>query len=345
MSGRGIVLAVCCFGPVLAQNADWRFAHPDAKVFIGAKLRRLRESQIGTIVRGQFHPEQISALPSLPGSDLLNQIDEVLVSSPGRADDAPQDSQPPVLVRIGGDFDANKVESFFVHSGAKLQKYRHYRVFRQKGDGDMAASLVDPHTLLIGDAPSLFSALERMEWTDAPKNPLLVRAAEMQSSFDLWALFAVTPSSLSGAHLPQLASLEALRGLDVGVSVSDGLAVRLGLETDSNQQAAKLAAELEGLLASALKQHGAPPMAAELAKAVHLMVEDSSVRVQARFSPEQVKKAALELQHQVALQRAQMAGLRRPAADNAQPAVIEPQKPRVIRIEGLDDGPREIPYK
>src|SRR5438270_13806541 len=104
----------------------------------------------------------------------------------------------------------------------------------------MAASLVDPHTLLLGDAPSVFAALARLEWTDAPKNALLPRAVELQSMYDVWALFAVAPSSLSSVHIPQLAALDSLRGMEAAVALSDGMALRLGLNTDSPQEAAKL---------------------------------------------------------------------------------------------------------
>lgn len=346
MTPRSLSLIFCCFGPLLAQNADWRFIHPDAKVFVGIKVRRLRDSQIGTMMRDEVKTSEMAAeLPTFPGADLLNAVNEVLISSPGRSEGAPEDGQPPVLLKIGGDFDANRIESFFGSAGAKMQKYRHYRVFRHKGDGDMAASLVDPHTLLVGDAPSLFAALERMEWTDAPKNPLLAQAMQMQSSYDLWALFAVTPSSLSGAQLPQLAVLDSLRGMDLGVSVTDGLTFRLSLNTDSPEEASKLAGGLEGLLLMAVKQRGVTPDMAALAKSVHFGVEQNSVRLEAKLGPEQLKKALADMKRQMAEHRAQMAAVRRSSAAAQRPTVVEPQGPKVIRIEGLDDGPKEIPYK
>ncbi|HZU29408.1 MAG TPA: hypothetical protein VFA04_28050 [Bryobacteraceae bacterium] len=342
MAPRSIILAVCCLSPILAQNADWRFTHPDAKVFVGIKLRRLRESQVGIAVRdqmrAQLRDQGISLTPKFPGTELLDQISDVLISSPGRPDGAAENAQPPVLIRIAGEFDANKVESFFAQTGAKMQKYRHYRVFRQKGDGDMAASLIDPRTLLLGDATSLFAALERMEWTDAPKNPLLAQAMDMQAQYDLWALFTVTPSSLSSAQVPQLAALDALRGLDLGISVNDGLSLRLGLNTDSPEEAGKLAAQLKALLFVALKQHGAPADLAALANSIRFDVEQNSVRLQAKVGAAELKKALAEAQRRFNEQRAQVAAVHpRPAP--------EPQGPKVIRIEGLDDGPREIPYK
>jgi hypothetical protein len=345
MKPRAFALAVFCIGPLLAQNADWRFIHPDAKVFLGLKLRRLRESPVGTMVRAQMKAESLPDIAEIPGLELLDQIDEILLSSPGREDGAAETAQPPVLLRIGGAFDANKVESFFSHTGAKMQKYRHFRVFRHKGDGDMAASLVDPHTLLLGDAPSLFAALERVEWTDAPKNPLLAQAMSMQSSYDIWALFAVTPSSLSSTQLPQLAALDALRGMDLGIAVTDGLSLRVGLNTESAEEAAKLAAQLKGLMLSALKQHGASADLGALVKSVRFDVDQSSVRLQAKLSPDEVKKAISEMRRGMDERRAQMAALRRPTAAMTPQLKPEPQGPKVIRIEGLDDGPREIPYK
>jgi hypothetical protein len=341
---RIITAALCFIGTALAQTADWHFIHPDAKAFVGIKLRRLKESAIGKEIRSELQTQSFPDLSAIPGSDLVSQIDEVLISSPGRPEGAAEDAQPPVLIRITGTFEAKKVEAFFVQSGAKMQKYREYRVFRHKGDGDMAAALVDPHTLLLGDAPSLFASLERLEWTDAPKNPLLDRAIELQSNYDVWALFSVTPSSFTGVHLPQLPALDSLRGMELAVSVSDGMALRLGLNTDSPQDAATMAAGLKNLLLSGLKDHGAPPDLQTLVKNITFQVEQSSVRLQVKVSAVEMKKAMAAAHQRFTEKRAEIAAVPHTAQLTAPVPLPQPKGPRVVRIEGLDDGPREIPY-
>ncbi len=337
---RVIAFLLCSLISVSAQNADWRFAHPNAKVLIGLKVRHILDTPLAAAVRTQFNLADVPDLSVLPFPELLNEIDEVLVSSPGPAPGAGEKAQPPVLIRVTGRFEPRRVEAFFQQSGAKLQMYRKYRVYRHKTDGDMAATLIDPHTLLVGDAPSLFSALERVEWSDAPQNPLLARAVELHATSDFWSVFATAPSAFSSSdvHFPLL---DSVHGMELSGEISDALVLRLGLRTDSPDDAAKLSSGLKSMLLMAAMNNGGQSDLGKLARGFRLDVDGATARVEFRATAEQMKKAIAEMKKQRTVHEAQVAALHRSAVASAPPSVPER---RVIRIEGLDDGPREIPY-
>lgn len=339
---RIIAVLACFVATAFAENADWRFIHPDAKVFIGVKVHRVMQSRLAADFEGQMTGLSFPEVAGFPGTDLFRDVDDVFLSSPGPAADAGPESQPPLLLRITGRFDPQKVEAFFRESGAHLQMYLKHRVFRHKGDGDMAATLIDPHTLLVGDAPSLFAALERMDWSaDAtPRNPLLARALELDATSDLWAVFAVAPSSFT--QLPQLPSLDDVHGMEVAANLGEGIVLHLALKTDSPDSAAKLAASLNQLLLLAMKTQASSPDVAALGRNLHFGVDEASVRLQVTIPGQEIRKALAGMHREMA--KGQMAAL---AHAPAAPVASQPPPPpehRVIRIEGLDGGPKEIPY-
>ena len=340
---RHISVLLLASSAVFAQTADWRFIHPDAKAFVGIKIHRIMNSSLAAGLRSEATISgDMPDLSAVPGSDVFEKIDEIYVSSPGLPAGAPANAQPPLLMRITGRFTAEQVEALLTLTGAKTQKYRERRVFRQKSDGDMAATMIDAHTLLVGDAPSLFSALERIDWTDAPRNPLLARAIELNAVNDLWAVFSVPPSSFTGAQMPQFASLQSLRGMELAAALSDGLSLRFGLTTESAAAAAKLAEDLKQFISVRMqKDDDVPKLFANLTRNYAFDVDGATVRLQIRVSPEQMKLALAELHRQREEQRKrEIATLRRQAA-TPPPAPVK----RMIRIEGLDDGTREIEMK
>ena len=340
---RLIAVLACFIATTFAENADWRFIHPDAKVFIGVKVQRLLQSPIAAQIGNELQGVNLPEVSGIPGRELFREVDELFLSSPGPAPDAAPDAQPPLLIRVTGHFEMPKVEAFLRQSGAHLQLYLKHRVYRHRGDGDMAATLLDSHTLLIGDAPSLFAALERLDWSaDAtPRNPLLARAIELDATSDVWMVSDSEPSSFS--QLSQFPLLDGIRGMELAANVNEGLAFQLALNTDSPDAAARLALALNQLLAMAMKGHFSSPDVAAAVKNLHFAVDEASVRLKVTIGPEEMKKAIASLHREIEKQ-AQVAALRHtaPSAAPAQPAA--PPERQYIRIDGLDGGPREIPY-
>jgi hypothetical protein len=335
------ILAAC--GPMRAQEASamWQFAPPDTKAFIGIHWHNIQESQIGRALRQKLAETGFGAMPF---SGILKDIDEAVIASPGKQPDDPEDKQAPVLIRVSGRFTAGELERMMAAQGAHAQLYRQKRVYRQKKDGDMAMTLLDDHTVLLGDAPSVFAALDRLEWPSAPANPLLARAEKLRGDYDIWALFAIAPTELAGRLLPDLPLMDEVHGLDLGVSLKAGLDIRVGLETDSEDSATHLSDAMRKTLKLAMKDMLQGPNAAKsvdlaaAAKKILVASDKSDVHVTLRLDAAEVERGLAEAARR---QQADQAALAVTLAPHHVPPPPPPKQ--TIHIEGLDDGPKEIP--
>src|SRR5260370_35269580 len=88
--------------------------------------------------------------------------------------------------------------------------------------------LLDAQTIIIGDARSVFAAVDRtaVPGSAADASPVLARAAVMDATYEVWALIT-TPGALANDRLMGLLSggevgSNAL-GYDVGFSFRNGL--------------------------------------------------------------------------------------------------------------------------
>lgn len=328
-----ILAALLASGPLTAQDAAamWQFAPAGTKAFIGIRWHNIEDSRIGRALRQQLADAGFAGMPFF---GMLKDIDEAVIASPGKQPDDPEDKEAPVLIRVSGQFRAGELERMMAAQGAHAQLYRQKRVYRQKKNSDMAVTLLDERTFLLGDAPSVFAALDRLEWPSPAANPLLARAAKLRDDNDIWALFAIAPTELAGRLMPDLPLIEDAHGLELGISLRNGLDLRLGLDADSEEASTKLAGELRKALKLAVKDLSADTAAA--AKKIQIAADKSAVRLTLRLDAAEVERSLAE-----AARRQHAA---RPAVAVTLPPRQPPPAPKpTIHIEGLDDGPREIP--
>ena len=81
------------------------------------------------------------ATVAIPGIELIENIDRVLISSPGNLVSTGRHSvEAPMLFAVQGHFDGPKLHQFFTRLGAKPQSYNSFQVYRpqEKGAKDMA---------------------------------------------------------------------------------------------------------------------------------------------------------------------------------------------------------------
>ncbi len=180
---------------------------------------------------------------------------------------------------------------------------------------------LDAHTILFGNGPSLEKAAARVAQTTPVLQPRVLVGTDLLAAYDMW---------ISG-RLPNLpAGLPALpgglklgvRGVALGLSLHENVEMELALETAS-------AAAAEALLKTA---HDAELSQPQQLRGVLRSFADGNT---ARFRMNLPQALAMEALRTRSAQ---------PSASAPQP-LPPPAKPRraTILIQGLDDGPREIP--
>lgn len=338
-----------------ADSALWRFVSPDSKALIGIDWARIRPLQAGAMIREQWLTA--GALAAVPGLDLLDDIDRVLISSPGKnsSDDS---AESPILVAIHGHFDAAKVRHIFTHLGAKPQEYNSFQVYRPQAK-DTAWVIFDSETILYGDAPSIFAALDRNQFAQASPQPtpgsgsILARAAEMDSHYELWVI-------MDAAEMVSSDRIAALfRGgewasdaqtLEAGFDLRAGLAAEITVRFSSDAIAKRVTAELTRVMNLTARDKSAGAQTQNIAKKMKFTVDGSAAKVSLRLTGHELEESALAFaasqkaaEADAGLSEGSNEKLNANAAPVADP-VTKPSKPAVIRIEGLDEGTREIPY-
>ncbi len=376
-SGRAILALALLVVPIAAQTqlepALWRFADPNSKSVIGIDWARIRSSAAGAAMRQTLTTP--GALAGLVVLKLLDSIDRVLISSPAgpSAAGSSVDSQDsPVIVAIQGRFDAVEVRKLFALSGAKAQSYNSFQVYRpqpksnqenanqaQKNQAttnqaqtnkDSAWVLYDAHTILWGDAPLVFAALDRNEFGPpvgpAPKpGSLAARAAELEAKYQVWGILDVEEVESSDALTALFHGNEwatAVQGVEGGLNLGTGLDADFILHLASDDAAKHVIADLASAVTAAAKDKSVGAQAQDLAKKLKFTVDGSAAKVSLHMNQQELEQIAQTF-------KAGVQSEARAATGNTGSALVltpaTPPKPATIRIEGLDDGTREIPYR
>jgi hypothetical protein len=351
------VLLIALLAPAAAEcqsdAALWRFVYPNAKALISINWQRIRQSPAGAMIRDQWL--NAGPIAALPGIELLDDIDRVVISSPGNeaikdtgTGTAVVPAQAPMLIAVGGHFDAVRVRQLFTRLGGKAQAYNSYQVYRPQGQDakDMAYVLFDAGTILFGDAPSLFAALDRNQFAPPAAEPgsIVARGAELDRAYEL-SLVITTPDIMSSDRLAGLFHADDwapdAQGFEAGVNLRSGLAADVTVRFGSEAAAKRVVAEMTRLTAIAAKDKAEPQMR-DIARKLKFNSDGPAAKISLRLTPQDLEKSAraFAAAHQAPVALAASAGPV-PSPGSSPPA---PAKPAVIRIEGLDDGPREIPY-
>jgi hypothetical protein len=336
-----------------------RFVYPNAKALISINWQRIRELPAGAIIRDKWLNAGFAA--AIPGIELLDDIDRVVISSPGNEavkdtgnDAAVEPGDAPLLIAVEGHFDAAQVRRLFTRLGSKPQAYNSFQVYRPQGKDakDMAYVLFDPGTILFGDAPSLFAALDRNQFGPPAAEPgsIVARAAGMDAAYDVW-LIITTPDVISNDRLANLFAggewTADAQGFEAGVNLRSGLTADVTVRFASEAVAKRVVAEMTKLTAVLSRDKKAESQMQAIAKKLKFSSDGPAARISLRLTSQELEKSAQAL---IAARETPAAahpapGLIAPTqAANPTPVTSAPSKPAVIRIEGLDEGPREIPY-
>jgi hypothetical protein len=332
---RIIALASIIMVSMYAQ-ADaglWRFVPPNVHAIIGLDWKRTGQSKLGLWLRDQWLGSEAAAVT---GPEFLDSVDHILISSTG-ARDANQEA--PLLIAIQGRFDPAKLRRGLPARGAKVQVFESMAIYRPPGKDarDLAFVPLDAHIVLAGDAHSVYEAIEnsRAAAADDNRSELLTHARRMDAIYDCWSLLQA-PGALASEHftLGVFGAEEFgadARNIEVGITLRRGMALAAALTARSESAAKTAAANFERLIKLAARDRNAQPALALFASKLKIGVDRAAVLISANISePETVKLAA-----------------RLTAAKDKTVIDIPPEESKrpVIRIEGLEDGPREVPYR
>jgi hypothetical protein len=341
----GLLMLAPALAPAQTDPALWRFVQPNAKAIISIDWKHVRQSHVGTMLREKWIDANSAAIP---GAEFLNDVDRFLISS-GGLNTGDEPSEPPMLIVVQGHFDLLKVRKLLQAHGTKAQAFNSFQVYRPQGKNakDMAFAMLDAQIILIGDARSVFAGLDRSTAlaTVPDASPVLARAAAMDATYEVWALIT-SPGALANDRLMGLLSggesgSNAL-GYEVGFSFKNGLSADASVLFESDSASKRLASELGKMLKMAIKDKMGEPAMLDLEKKLKVSADGKMVKIAMHLTAQELEKNAqiyATTHRQSAPVLAELRTVARPAS--------EPPKTerRVIRIEGLDEGTREIPYK
>jgi hypothetical protein len=169
----------------------------------------------------------------------------------------------------------------------------------------------------------------------------------MDANYELW-LVITSPDFMSNDRLAGLFRggewASDAQAFEAGVHLRSGLMADVTVRFASEAAAKRVVTEMTRLTAIAAKDKSEPQMEG-IARKLRFSSDGSAAKISLRLTPQELEKSA---QAVMAAQRA--AALEAPAQAvshapiTSAPAASAPIRPGVIRIEGLDDGPREIPF-
>jgi len=229
-----------------------------------------------------------------------------------RATDQVLIAGPEVLVIATGAYHAEFLKS--------LPKGIMYRNIAMHGTSKATVAMLNEQTLLIGPRKTVQAAIDRSLVEARRPNWLLAKGAALAVADDFWVVARKLPDPVAGAFLPLDALNDEVDTVEGGLSLRNGLRAHGVFRTASAARAKGVAEHLRRLL---------PEMPAIVRSMGVEAVDD-------------------EVKFDLAVTQTQLAsGLKNPAAAPEAPKTAEkkPEGPQVIRIFGLDDGPREIVMK
>ncbi len=321
-----LLLLVPALGDIPAEPPLWRYVHPNARALVGIQWSQVEKSDLGKWIQKRWIPDL-----GMPGVEFLKGVEQVLISSPGPRPEM-ADEEPPLLIAIRGNFDLARVRQVLVEQGANPQSFAGVSIFRRRGKAvtEPAFALLSSRTILIGDIQSLFATIERLKVASSEENvdAFVGRAQGLAARYDCWALMSDTRAmhNFLFASLAGKTVSPDSQGFQAGISVRSGLAIDVVLSVRNELAAKALQANLSRLVHTAEIDRGGSPDFASLIRKLRITSDRSNVFLSLRMT-------ALEASQNF-------------APKQRTPVLAKADAPRlVIRIEGLDEGTRELPFK
>ena len=333
------MLAAASLAVADSNPSWWLYASPDATALVGIQWENLRNSPLADALTLELGSQDGLGFPPL---DCLLQARQFVISS------------PPLLAMASGAFPAATVKEQAARAGMHGIKYKSVALWLPRKPADPGLAQISNQLLLIGSMKTLEAAIDNSLAENARRySPLLARAARYSQTADLWVVSSRLPDPLANRFVPIDGAALSFEG---AVSLRNGLELEAWLDAESPGSGAALAQAIRKASA------GFPEFARgmdvpEGAGKVALTLRLSSEEFAAAFPPAPAQSAA-EVAKSAAVPApeppARVLKTRPPEVARAEPAPAaapiapagssSPPQPMVIRILGLEDGVREIPF-
>lgn len=319
-----LLLLSATFAPAQSHPTWWAYASPTASAIVGIDWQTVRASPLAEPIQAELWGDL--NFPDLP---FLHNARQIIVSSPD------------LLALVSGNFSTAAIRDQAANKGLKAMTYRGIDMWFAP-QGTLSVARLSDQLVMIGEPKVLEMAVDR-NMTDS-KNycPLLTRAAKF-SQKDLWVVASQLPDDLANRFVPLDTEAQSFEGW---ISVRNGLEIEATLAARSEQEA----------VTSAEKLRKSVPTLPAIARSLEITVEGESLTLALTATKEQVLAALKEPEpiptppetikvetpiqvQQVAVDKPIEAIIEKPLEKVVEKA---PLKPQVIRILGLDDGPKEI---
>lgn len=332
------------------RAAKWTIlplAHPDAKLLLGLDWRRILESPMGKVVQ-----EQVSkgGHPLLGFLDSIENVDRILVSSPG----ADEDGRSPLLVIGEGRFLLPRIREMAKADGAVARKYNDVELLVPPNatNADLHFALLDGNTILFGDGASVKQAIDRWQRSAQEgheRNPVFFRAVTLSTMQGIWAVAHDPATSLASLGIQGSTLAEQVESVEFGITVGQTLDATVWVKAATEEAGEMLATGLPALLQLAALTYSQQPSLAQVARRLKVVNEKNYVKMGVSIDSRLFARSLDELRASTATTTTTAVAAPRAAAGEISPpsaqVAEQPPQRRVVRIVGMDEGVKEIPYE
>lgn len=336
-------LACAMFAAAQSHPSWWTSASPEATALVGIDWQTVRASPFAEPIEAELWGDL--GFPELP---CLHSARQIIVSS------------PELLALVSGNFPGAALREQAAKKGFKPMTYRGVDMWFATEKGVLSLARMNDQLVMIGEPKTLEIAVDRSVSDSKDYSPLLARAAKFAQK-DLWVVSSQLPDDLANKFVPLDTEAQSFEG---SLSVRNGLEMEAVLAARSEEEANASAGNLRKMV----------PTFPAIARGLEVTVEGDSIRLALAATREEVT-AALRGPDPVTpppqtIKVESPGQVEQVIVDKPEPpkpVIVEktdkpveipaekpvekpvekiaekaPEKPQVIRIVGLDEGPREI---
>jgi hypothetical protein len=340
-----VFLTCAAFAAAQSHPSWWTFASPNATALVGIDWQTVRTSPFAEPIEAELWGDL--GFPDLP---YLHNARQIVVSSPD------------MLALASGNFPAAAMRDQAAKKGFKPMTYRGIDMWFSSEKGGLSVARMNDQLVMIGEPKTLEMAVDRSMNDSKNYSPLLARAAKFAQK-DLWVVATQLPDDLANRFVPLETEAQSFEG---SLSIRNGLELDAVLASRSGEEAN----------ASADKLRKSLPTLPAIVRGLQVTVEDDSILLALEATREQVIAALRGPEQEPAAAPVETIKVETPAGvehvivdkpEPPRPEIVEKvekiaeipesktvekpvekvpeklsEKPSIIRIVGLDDGPKEI---